>query len=136
MKQKIFDIRLAQNFTLYEFIVSDTASKKKINEQYYIDFTIVENLQNLCINILQPVRNLCGKVEILSGYRCERLNHAVQGVDNSQHLTGCAADISVRDLNQAIEVVKMIEFDQLVIYHNFIHVSFSPKRLRKQIIHK
>ena len=136
MRLKKYDIRLTPNFSLSEFIVSETADKKKFKEQFYVDFIITENLQNLCVNVLQPLRNVCGKVIILSGYRCQRLNNAVKGSDHSQHLIGCAADFRVPDLKRAVDYISAIEFDQMIIYQNFIHVSYTPKRLRKQIIYK
>ena len=39
---------------------------------------------------------------INSGYRSEAVNKAVGGVKGSNHLTGCAADIRVADIEQAL----------------------------------
>lgn len=131
-----YDIELTPNFALSEFIYSSTANKKKFTEQLHPNFIIVENLHHLCSNVLQPLREKIGKIEVNSGYRCKRLNDFLQGAKTSQHLTGCAADIQIRDIKTAVEHIKLMEFDQMIIYPNFIHVSYVPKRLRKQIIYR
>lgn len=129
-----YDIQLTPNFKLSEFINSSVAKKKKIKEQYNITLDIVKNIYELTTTILQPLRNEIGQIIISSGYRCYQLNVKVGGVDNSQHLVGSAADIKVSNINQAVEILKKMEFDQLVIYPTFIHISYKNTRFRKQII--
>ena len=52
----------------------------------------------LVTQVLQPLRNQLGRsIHVNSGYRCPTHNVAVNGVPNSQHMQGTAADISVRD---------------------------------------
>lgn len=133
---KKYDIMLTPNFSLSEFVYSKTARRLKIKEQYYLPFQVVENIENLCVNVLQPLRNKVGRIDISSGYRCDRLNKALKGSINSQHMTGCAADFFCRDFNFAIDCLKLMEFDQLIVYQSFLHISYEPKRLRKQIIYK
>ena len=48
-------MRLSQNFTLAELIKSQTAERKSINNNPNEDN--IENLQRLCNEILQPIRN-------------------------------------------------------------------------------
>ena len=56
----------------------------------------VENLLILCEKILDPLRGAYGRpLFINSGYRSRFVNESVGGVSTSQHLLGCAADISV-----------------------------------------
>ena len=62
----------------------------------------VLNLKNLCENWLEPLRQAQGPIVINSGYRSEAVNKAIGGVKGSNHLTGCAVDIRVTGIEQAI----------------------------------
>lgn len=90
-------------FSLTEFIVSETASKNRINNTPSAG--IVMNIQQLVDNLLDPLReawtNYCKSkgwsnpgLRVNSGYRCPLLNSKVGGSATSAHLTGSAADIS------------------------------------------
>lgn len=136
MNKKKYEIELTSNFVLSEFVNSRTARFFNINEQYHVDIDVVYNLYLLCYNILQPLRDIIGKITINSGYRCYRLNEKLNGAKNSQHVKGQAADIHVKDINRAVELIKKMEFDQLIIYNNFLHVSYNIECNRKQIIYK
>lgn len=82
-------------FKFREFIKSDTASAKHINNMP-ANITTIENLDALRENILEPLRKAYGKpIFISSGYRCSTLNKAVGGVSNSQHMTGQAVDLRI-----------------------------------------
>ena len=91
---------ISKNFTLEEFIKSTTAKNKKIDntpgdtEIFYI---------NKLVEQLQRIRDRYGKpIIISSGYRCDKLNRAVGGAKNSDHIFGAAADIhSVEDTYEA-----------------------------------
>ncbi len=63
-------------------------------------------------------------VKISSGFRSKMLNRAVGGVNDSNHLDGCAADIVCRDCKQALEYAFILnllfqranqKFDELFI---------------------
>lgn len=102
-------MNLSKNFTLAELIKSETATKRKITEQFSPPQSVIDNLAKLCGDILQPFRDEWGKpVKITSGYRCERLNTAVKGVKSSAHIKGKAVDISIVGLSQA-EAVQLVE---------------------------
>lgn len=100
-----------------------------------------ENLKLLIENVLDPLRAIYGKpIRVNSGYRSVAVNKAVGGTYNSQHLTGCAADITAGspDENKALfEILKGFDFDQLIDEYNFkwVHVSFKIKGNRKQILY-
>lgn len=117
-------------FTLYELTKSATAQLNNVDNTP--TFEIVDNLKELCRLILDPVRLQFGKpIYISSGYRCAKLNKLVGGVKNSQHLTGCAADLIVNDLRGLFDVVKENPYiDQLLFESNgktqWLHVSFAP----------
>jgi hypothetical protein len=85
------------------------------------------------------------QVKIGSGYRCPRLNAAVGGVKNSQHMTGEAADLCIDgDMQKGkrwFEWIKQhCQFDQLIWEHNtkgtyWVHVSYKANgNNRKQVI--
>ena len=63
-------------------------------------------------------------IVINSGYRSEEVNRKVGGAPNSNHLTGCAADIRVFGIEQALRYAVILlnyaddtdqEFDELLI---------------------
>ena len=81
-------------FELDEFIRSDTAKKKNIDNTP--SFEIVNHLEELVENVLEPLRAAYGMpIKISSGYRCPALNRAVQGSTTSVHMIGYAADLQV-----------------------------------------
>lgn len=87
---------MTRYFDLPEFIKSDTAEKKGIDNTP--SFEIVDHLLQLTQQILDPMREAWGgPLVVNSGYRCAKLNKAVKGVKNSAHLQGWAADIRPSD---------------------------------------
>lgn len=91
-------------FELREFIVSDTATKKGIDNTP--TFEVVAHLDELRRCILDPMRRDWGSALVVtSGFRCKRLNSAVSGVSNSAHLTGYAADIRPSDKRRTAKFV-------------------------------
>jgi hypothetical protein len=129
---------------LEEFTKSDTAKAKGIVNA--IGQAEVVNLCALVHQVLQPLRDAMGhQVKIGSGYRCPRLNAAVGGVKNSQHMTGEAADLCIDgDMQKGkrwFEWIKQhCQFDQLIWEHNtkgtyWVHVSYRANgQNRKQVI--
>ena len=124
------------NFSLSELIYSNTAIKYNINNMP--DLKALDNLLNLIFYCLQPLREKIGKpIIISSGYRCEKVNHLIGGASNSQHLSGCAADFRISDMEiqTAIDyIIKSgIEYDQLINEHNrWIHISYVKGKNRNQ----
>ncbi len=88
-------MKLSKNFSLAELTRSTTATKQNIKEQFIPPSNIVENLSQLCENVLQPIRDEFGSFSPNSGYRCDALNKAVRGARNSEHTKGKAADITI-----------------------------------------
>ena len=90
-------LKLSQNFTLEEMVAT---SHKGLQDTPTLE--VVQNLQRLCVLVLQPLRDTLGApVYINSGYRSKRLNARVGGVPNSRHLLGRAADIHCDNLDYA-----------------------------------
>ena len=129
-------MRLSKNFTYEEFIRSSTAERMGIDNRPKTkeeEKKVIENLRNLCLEVLQPLRDYVGApVHINSGYRCPELNEAVGGVKNSQHCRGEACDIRIASPKQGREWAAWIEdncrFDQMLLERNknggvWLHVS-------------
>lgn len=137
-------MKLTENFSLEEMTKSQTASRKGIDNTAPPE--VVDNLKLLCENVLEKVRSHFGKPVIVnSGYRGPKLNKAIGGVKNSQHLTGQAADIEIPGVDNEhlfAWIRDNIEFDQLILeYHKkgipdsgWVHVSWNTKGNRKQAI--
>ncbi len=90
-------MRLSRNFSLAELVAT---SHPRLQDKPTL--AVVQNLQKLCVLVLQPLRDAIGRpVYINSGYRSERLNARVGGVLNSRHLQGKAADIHCDNLDYA-----------------------------------
>jgi hypothetical protein len=132
---------LSANFNLREFTESETASKEGYAEQFAPPDEVVENLENLCVNVLQKVRDIVGPLTVTSGYRCERLNNAVGGKPTSQHLKGYAADIQFHQngvMENRLIVDTVLEnhiiYDQMIWESGgkWIHISFKEGKNRMQ----
>lgn len=127
-------------FTIKELCRSTVATQKRIDNTP--NSIIVNNLNQLINNILDPLREKYGKpIYVNSGYRCPALNSAVNGSKTSSHLKGLAADITVGSPTKNKKLFNLIQelnlpYDQLIDEKNYswIHISFS-KNPRKQILH-
>ena len=126
--------KISKNFTLEELRDSATARQKGI-----INAPGVDEVCAMCAlvhHVLQPLRDAMQEpIKIGSGYRCEKLNKAVGGVYNSQHLKGQAADLCIDgDIQKGRKwfeyIKKNLPFDQLIWEKNpktgscWVHVSF------------
>lgn len=151
-------LRLSEHFMLSEFERSATAEKYHINNSVPSQYVPV--LQQLCKEILEPLRSFVGKpIIISSGYRCNQLNVKVGGAYASQHTLGEAADIQLpltsytgwddnkrhTDLEEARRWFDFLQnhtdFDQLILEtangkDYWIHVSCrrNRKKNRHQVI--
>lgn len=95
---------MAQYFTLWELIKSETAERKGISN--FPSFEVVDHLRQLTEEILDPMREAWGgPLTVTSGYRCKALNKAVGGVSTSAHLEGWAADIRPADKRRTAKFI-------------------------------
>ena len=125
---------VTMHFTIEEMYASDTAKRLGIDNKPSTQKMI--NLVYLCAHVLEPLRVAMNEpIKIGSGYRCEKLNKAVGGVYNSQHLKGQAADLCIDgDIKKGKRWFNYIKdhlpFDQLIWEHNpktgsyWVHVSY------------
>ena len=121
------------HFTMEELYASATATANGINNKPSVQQMI--NLVYLTAYVLEPLRVAMGEpIKIGSGFRCEKLNKAVGGVYNSQHMKGQAADLCIDGDRQKGRkwfnyIRDHLPFDQLIWEHNskgtyWVHVSF------------
>jgi hypothetical protein len=98
-------LRLTPHFTLGE-LCKTSAKTADGNIPSHVH---IENLRRLC-GWLEMLRDEWNRrygegddpIVINSGYRSETVNKAVGGAKGSNHLTGCAADIRVAGMEQAL----------------------------------
>lgn len=130
-KQKTSPLK-SDFFTLQELIKSTTAARLKIYNTPTNE--IIRNLQYGVNMVLDPLRRIRQKpIIITSGFRCAQLNKAVGGVPNSWHTKGNAADIHIKDENEAREIFDILKtlpsVDTVLFEHSrssqWIHVQWD-----------
>ena len=115
------DIYISDNFKLSEFESPDT-KEIKINEE------LVDKLEQLRkkVNDKSDIDDEIGLI-INSAYRTPEHNKSVGGVDNSQHLKGDAADVSLNNLPYDADsmegIAEEIGFNGIGKYNTFIHLD-------------
>lgn len=108
--------KLTKNFTLSEFVRSQTAVNNNIDNAALLEDEHVENLQKVA-DVLQSVRDCLNfPIYISSGFRCFRLNQLVGGVYASKHLKGLAADIYCSTLVELRRVYNLLSKHKKVQY--------------------
>ena len=143
--------KLSEHFVLGEFTKSGSHP-----EVYNIpSHEAIANLKRLC-GWLEELRKRYNErygvgeepIRINSGYRSPQLNRKIGGAATSNHLTGCAADIKVSDMEQALRYAVILmdyadeskqEFDELLIEKNrygaiWVHFAVRPKDNRRKVL--
>jgi len=136
--------QLSINFSLKEFIKSDTATRKGLDNTPTPD--VVANLQKLVDNVVQPIRNHYNKViTINSGYRSIEVNTSVGGSKTSDHCKGMAADIEISGVTNsdlAQHIVDTYKFTQVILEFytqgisdsGWVHVSYDEDNLKCEVL--
>lgn len=136
-------MRLSENFTLEEFVKSQTAIRRGISNEPTQEE--INKLIILCNHVIQPVRDAFGLTNINSGFRSLELNTAIGGSRKSQHCLGEAADIEVPGVSNydlAIWIRDNLEFDQLILEFykpgvpnsGWVHVSYQDERANRNAV--
>lgn len=136
-------MQLSKNFTMAEFIKSDTATKLGIDNTPQGEH--LEAAKHLFENVVQKVRDHFGPTVLNSGYRCPELNEAVRGSKTSQHCLGQAADIEcpgTPNADLANWIVDNLDFDQVILEFytpgqpssGWVHVSYKTDGTNRKSI--
>ena len=135
--------KLSEHFKLGEFTKSSSHP-----EVYNIpSHEAIANLKRVCgwLEVLR--KRYGGPIIINSGYRSPQLNRKIGGVATSNHLTGCAVDIRVTGLEQAIRYAAILldiadgskrDYDELLIERSpkggyWVHFAVRPKENRRKV---
>lgn len=127
------------NFSIKELIKSDIAKSNGLDNTPNIEQ--IDNLLNLIFYCLQPIRDKIKKpIIITSGFRSPKVNFFAGGVINSNHLTGCAADIIPQGNNfkEIYDyVVNNLEYDECFIEKKsngtkWLHIAYRKGNNRKK----
>jgi hypothetical protein len=134
--------QLTKNFSLAEMIKSETALRHDMENNPGPNE--INNLLNLCANVLQPIRDHYQKgVKVNSGYRSPDVNAKVGGSRTSDHTRGMAADIEipgVPNAELAAYIRDHLAYTQLILEFytpgvpdsGWVHVSYDGENLKKQ----
>ena len=135
--------RLSEHFTLGELCKTNA----KTADGNIPSHVHIENLRRLC-SWLEMLRDEWNRrygegddpIIINSGYRSDAVNKAIGGAKGSNHLTGCAADIRVAGMEQALRYAVILldisdesreDFDELLIERSpkggyWLHFAVRP----------
>ena len=142
--------KLSEHFTLGELTKSNSHP-----EVYNIpSHEAIANLKRLCVWLEAlreaspgPSKGRGEPIIIHSGYRSPQLNRKIGGAANSNHLTGCAVDIRVENMEQLLRYAVILldisrdwhqDFDELLIEKNrygaiWLHFAVRPKDNRRKV---
>lgn len=135
---------LSKSFTLEEFVKSQEAIRLGIDNTP--DEEQIFNLQLLCNNVIQPIRDYFNKpVVISSGYRSPELCKAIGSSSTSQHTKGQAADFEIFGIhNKEVSdfIVNSLDWDQCILEFwnenepnsGWVHCSYSSNGNRMQYL--
>lgn len=140
----MIDLTKWRYFNPSEFLYSRTAVEHGIDNSPKEYEWVMDNLNALVVDVLDPIRERMGcPIIVNSGFRCAQLNRLVGGSLYSQHMYGEAADITCSKASNNQAMFNYIQsmrlpFDQLIEYdcYDFLHVSH--KRIgynRHQVLH-
>jgi zinc D-Ala-D-Ala carboxypeptidase len=133
-------MKLSANFSLAE--LTKTNVRQFDNTP---SMQVIENLQALVDNVLQPIRNKFGQVTVTSGYRSPEVNKAIGGSATSDHCFGFAVDFEVAGVDNkelARWVADNLKFKQLILEFytkgvpdsGWVHVSYDKTNLTQKVM--
>jgi hypothetical protein len=139
-------MQLSKHLSLAEVTRSETAKRKGVSNMPTPEH--LENFKLLAEKVFEPIReHFKVPIHISSGYRSKELNKAIGGSSSSQHLLGQAIDIDMDGSASGVTnkqvfdfIIKNLDFDQTIAEFpkngnlSWVHVSFSKKQNRKQIL--
>lgn len=118
-------MNVSKHFSLNELTRSATADDRNIDNTP--DEEEIANLARLCDEILEPLREELGPIQVTSAYRCIALNRAIGSKDTSHHIDGRAADIKVAGMSPLDVCRAIVELNlpaqQIIRESTWTHVS-------------
>ena len=136
------NVKLSEHFTLAEM----TKTSVKTKDGNIPSRVQIENLKRLCRWLERLRQRYNQPVIINSAYRSPQVNKAVGGAATSNHLTGCAADIRCKGIEQAIRYAFILldisderqeDFDELFIEQSaksvWVHFAVRPEANRRKV---
>lgn len=130
------DLKLSDNFTLGMVSVNALAATRKHYVAAQWGWTgpdIVCNLEAVCLNILEPVKQKYPNMQVNSGFRLTGSSSVTTG--HSQHEDGFAVDIYIKNFNRqqlyeaCLWIKDNILYDQLIMEwltpKGWIHISYN-----------
>lgn len=123
--------KLSDHFTLEEATYSSTANLKGLDNTPSAFIIQVMKQSAFC---LERVRAALGNVpmHINSWYRSSEVNAAVGSKTTSQHPRGEAIDFICPAFGTPVEICKklielkdLVRYDQLILEHSWVHISFA-----------
>lgn len=104
--------QLSKHFTLAEFIASDTAQRRGIDNNP--PQNVVDELKRTAA-LMEQVRTVLNvPVTVTSGYRCSALNKLIGSKPPSLHVQGLACDFKAPAYGDTLAVCKAIERSGIV----------------------
>ena len=132
-------MKLSRNFNLSEFTNSTAARINNINND---PPPHIMAILATTASRMEDVRALLGnhRFTITSGYRSPKLNKAIGGAPNSQHMTGHAVDFICPEFGSPADIVAKIKhseipYDQVICEYyskdkpnsGWVHISFTAQ---------
>lgn len=123
--------QISPDFYLDEFTRSDIAARHGIPVEIPLGSDLYRNVQRLCGDLLQPMRNALGLTIVTSGYRPLALNRLLGSKDTSRHVLALAADVIVPGVSPLVVcrwfASSKRPFDQVILeFGRWAHVGAAP----------
>ena len=136
-------MKLSNNFSLHELTKSEAAARTGMSNAP--TELVIEKLQDLVDNVLQPLRDTFGAIVITSGYRSPEVNKSVGGSTASHHTMGYAADFEVLGMDNrelALYIRDNLKYTQLILEFyddgisnsGWVHCAYNAADLKCQTL--
>ena len=97
----------------------------------------IVGLKDELVEMLDKAREIAGTPFIItSGYRTDKHNDDVGGVEDSSHLSGVAADLAIKDSTKRYAILKAllaVGFNRIGIYKTHIHCDCDKTKTQNVI---
>ena len=135
------NFKLSPNFTIEMLSSKAAVTKDEIESDELPYGQIAFNLQQVALNVLEPLYNLFPNAFVTSGYRKRS-----KSSKTSQHPLGLAVDVQFKGVSKqeyfeiAKRLAKVLKYDQLLLEYSaytnnpWIHISYTGVKDRSQVL--